>query len=127
MAAAAPAAFPLATRQLAACVGGRETQVLLSGFADRVMVVVTQVGTLGTVLHAERESVLGGGATFRVEALLGRRDDPLPELCARQLAERLAAAGCERPLLLCLGLAPGGASLEAVRQIVELVMENPVW
>lgn len=120
-------AFPVATRELTATIGGTETQLLLSAYADRVLVVVTQVGSLGTILHAQKEEVLGGGTTYRVETLVGRRDDPLPELCARQLVERAAEAGCTRPLLLCLGLRPGGSSLEAVRQIVGLVLDNPVW
>lgn len=122
-----PAGFPVATREVLCTVGGHPTHVLLSAYADRLLIVATQVGTLGTVLHAEKETVLGGGTTYRVETLVGRRDDPLLELCARQLAERVAAAGCERPLVVCLGLRPGGSSLEAVREIVQAVLDNPVW
>jgi proteasome assembly chaperone 3 len=122
-----PQPFPVQTRQLRAAIGGCETDILLSGYADRVLIVVTQVGSLGTVMQAEKETVLGGGSTYRVETLMGRRDDPMLELCTRQLAERLAEAECARPLVVCLGLRPSSSSLEAVRQIVQAVLENPVW
>ena len=45
-------AFPVRTRQFIAEVGGAEASFVLSGYADRVMVVVTQVGTLGTIQQA---------------------------------------------------------------------------
>lgn len=124
---AAPHGFPVQTRTTQCSIGGCETHFQLSGYADRVLVVATQVGTLGTIMQAEKETVLGGGSTYRVETLVGRRDDPLLELCTRQLAERLSEAGCDRPLLLCLGLKKESSSLEAVRQVVQTVMDNPVW
>jgi hypothetical protein len=42
-------AFPVRCREFHAEVGGAEASFVLSAFADRVMVVVTQLGTLGTV------------------------------------------------------------------------------
>jgi proteasome assembly chaperone 3 len=92
------------SRQSSSELGGRPTDFLITTYQDRILVLITQLGTLGTVLHAEKETVLGGGSTFRVDTLLGHRDDPLPELCARQLVEQLAAEGCTLPLLLCLSL-----------------------
>lgn len=91
------------------------------------MVVATQLGTLGTMLHAQKETVFGGGTTYRVDTLLGPREQPLLELCARQLAERLAAAGCERPLLLCLALEQAALTRQAVQQVIDLVFRHPVW
>lgn len=125
--------FPVRTAQSTCDIEGQPTQFLLSAYADRVMVVVTQLESLGAVLHAQKESVLGGGSTYRVDMLLGGREDPALELCARQLAERLSEDGCERPLLLCLGLrrqrgGGGGASVAAVRSVVAHVMGlDPVW
>lgn len=42
-------AFPVRSREFHAEVGGAEATFILSAYADRVMVVVTQLGTLGTV------------------------------------------------------------------------------
>lgn len=113
----------------AADVCGRPTDFLLTAYADRLLVVITQLGCLGTVLHAEKETVLGGGSTYRVDTLLGRRDEPLMELCARQLAERLHDAGSARPLLLCLAPDHGTSTHEQafVHEVVAAVMQHPVW
>eukprot|EP00205_Picochlorum_sp_RCC944_P004038 CAMPEP_0182614404 /NCGR_PEP_ID=MMETSP1330-20130603/30347_1 /TAXON_ID=464278 /ORGANISM="Picochlorum sp., Strain RCC944" /LENGTH=73 /DNA_ID=CAMNT_0024834213 /DNA_START=221 /DNA_END=439 /DNA_ORIENTATION=+ len=65
------------------------------------MVVVTQVGKLGNLLQARQDEF---SQTYSVDVLLGRRDDPLLEVCARQLIERLALAGDRRNLLLWIAL-----------------------
>lgn len=57
----------------------------------------------------------------------GRRDEPLAELCTRQLAERLCDAGCDRPLLLCLALERAALTKGAVQQVVQQVLAHPVW
>lgn len=121
------AAFPAPTAQFTAQIGGQPAYLALTAYADRLMVVCTQLGTLGAVLAAERETSLGSGPTYRVDTLLGRRDDPLPELAARQLAERLADAGCDRPLLLCLALAKGALTPAAVAELIDAVLQHPVW
>ena len=121
--------LPMRSTSFAGEVGGTPTDFLLTAFVDRIMVVITQLGTLGTVLHAEKETAMGGASTFayRVDTLLGRRDQPLAELCARQLAERLYDAGCDRPLLLCLALEPARLTQQAVKEVLEAVVQHPVW
>ena len=47
------AAFPVRTCEFFAEVGGMETAFLLSAYADRILVIVTQLGTLGTVQSAK--------------------------------------------------------------------------
>lgn len=87
-------------------VADHPTSILISLYSDRLMFVITQVGTLGTIVHAQKESILGGGTTYSTATLLGHRDDPLPELCARQLIEKISTsvAGFNLPILVCLGL-----------------------
>jgi len=121
------AGAPLRTDSFSAVVGDGQASFLLTAYADRLLVVVSQLGTLGTVLAAQKEAVLGGSATYRVDTLLGRPEQPLAELCARQLAERLADAGCGLPLLLCLALERSALTLQAVQQVVKLVLQHPVW
>lgn len=125
--ASAQSALPCRSESFSAEVGGQPADFLLTAYADRLLVVCTQLGTLGSILAAQRESVLGGGTTYRVDTLLGPREQPLPELCARQLAERLAAAGCTQPLLLCLALRCEAQTQQGVQQVITAVLEHPVW
>ena len=127
-----PPNFPVRTAQFTAQVGGIPCPAITSLYADRIMFVVSHLGTLGTVVHAQKETVLGGGTTYSTVTLLGLRDDPVPELCARQLVERLGAAGCDLPVLLCLGLKrsdPGSsaAQRELVASVVDGLLAHPVW
>jgi proteasome assembly chaperone 3 len=46
------ARFPVRSQQFDANVAGVPTAFLLSAYSDRVMIVATQLGTLGTVMHA---------------------------------------------------------------------------
>ncbi|CAI5487750.1 unnamed protein product, partial [Closterium sp. Naga37s-1] len=109
------AKFPVRSKQFSADIEGTATTFLCLSYDDRLMVVVTQIGTLGSMLYARREQVGGaegrgqmegmeGSSVFNVSVLLGRRDEPLMAACARHLIETLSQQGVTRPLLLCLGL-----------------------
>jgi proteasome assembly chaperone 3 len=50
-------AFPVPTKQFAAEVLGVHTEFVLQGFDNRVLVVVTQLGKVGTVLQARSVSL----------------------------------------------------------------------
>lgn len=43
-----------------------------------------------------QDRALEGAMTFNVTTVMGRRDEPLLEVAARQLAEALSDAGCAR-------------------------------
>lgn len=47
------APFPLRTQQFEASIDGTQTAFLLTAYTDRILVVATQLGTLGTLLHAQ--------------------------------------------------------------------------
>ena len=89
------------------------------------MVVATQLQTLGTVMHITFEGSSASGtlqageslaAGPEVRVLLGRRDDPLLEACARALGPWVALQpSAPKALLFALGLAPGTATTEEVR------------
>jgi len=95
------------------------------------MFVVSQLDTFGTVVSAQKETVLGGGTTFSTTTLLGLRTDPLPELCARLLVERLANDGCDLPVLLLLGLkrecSGSGQQRDLVVNLVDDLLAHPIW
>ena len=51
----APDGFPVSTRQFSAVIAGVRTDFVLSAFSDRILVIATQLGKLGTMVAAARE------------------------------------------------------------------------
>ena len=69
-----PGALPCRSATFSAEVEGRPTEFALTGYSDRLLVVASQLGSLGSVLAAHKEAVLGGGSTFQVDTLLGEQE-----------------------------------------------------
>nr|XP_024366924.1 proteasome assembly chaperone 3-like isoform X2 [Physcomitrium patens] len=106
-------------------VQGLKTEVVQFSYDDHIMIAVTQIGKMGTLLHARKEEGYGTGPTFNISILMGKRDEPLMMACARQLIEKMSKTGCSRPLILSLGLADHSA--ETLKDIIEVVVENKIW
>merc|ERR1711990_873857 len=101
--------------QCSACVvDGIHTDIVITPFANRTFVVITQTGTMGnTMVEASCDSSVDGRAgSYTVRTCCGRFDDPVPEVYARQLAERLG-----QPILLSIAMKD--SSPAAFRTIVE--------
>ena len=83
-----------------------QTDIMVQLFSDRIFLSVTQLsGKLGSLLSVSVEdSVIDNSRTYNVSTLLGRRDDATSEVMGRQIAERIAAMGGNRP-----GMGGGGA------------------
>ncbi|KAK9812975.1 hypothetical protein WJX72_006754 [[Myrmecia] bisecta] len=118
--------FPVQSLQFSSSVTGHRTCFLASAYSDSILLVATQLGTLGTVLQAKSEINMEGEADFSIVVLLGKRDEPLLTLCTRRLAEGVAAAAGNRRALV-VGLALKEHSMEAVREVVQQFMAHPVW
>ena len=99
--------------QCAVVIDGAHTELLIAEYADRVLVVATQIGKLGTVFQLSRGRPLELGdlafeddgatdaATASVDAVvarvvIGRRDDDALRACARRIADALFAEGLEK-------------------------------
>lgn len=95
--------FPVRRKEFCLTLHGTPATVVCCLYIDRLLFIVNQIGTFGTILHAQKEAVLDGGHIFSVKTLLGPRDSLLPELCVRQLIEDIANDGCQLPVILCLG------------------------
>lgn len=118
-------AFPVRTDHFCCDSDDISTDYLLCAYADCVMVTVTQTESFGTVFQSRVDTNLDGAAAFNIRVLVGNRTDSLLMLCARQLAESILAAGCTKPLVLCLGLKE--PSMPSIRQVIEQVVQHPVW
>lgn len=83
-----------------------QTDIMVQLFSDRIFLSVTQLsGKLGSLLSVSVEdSVIDNSRTYNVSTLLGRRDDATSEVMGRQMAERIATLGGNKP-----GVGGGGA------------------
>eukprot|EP00518_Triparma_eleuthera_P014724 CAMPEP_0182479460 /NCGR_PEP_ID=MMETSP1319-20130603/34197_1 /TAXON_ID=172717 /ORGANISM="Bolidomonas pacifica, Strain RCC208" /LENGTH=92 /DNA_ID=CAMNT_0024680887 /DNA_START=57 /DNA_END=331 /DNA_ORIENTATION=+ len=90
----APEASGPSARSVAKLIDGIHTEVVVNIFSDRIFVIITQTGKMGTLLQASSDH---GDVDVRV--LMGRRDDPLLVVYAQQLVESLRVR-TESPILL---------------------------
>eukprot|EP00566_Odontella_aurita_P036869 CAMPEP_0113571930 /NCGR_PEP_ID=MMETSP0015_2-20120614/25822_1 /TAXON_ID=2838 /ORGANISM="Odontella" /LENGTH=177 /DNA_ID=CAMNT_0000474925 /DNA_START=178 /DNA_END=711 /DNA_ORIENTATION=+ /assembly_acc=CAM_ASM_000160 len=76
-------------------IANSSTTVSIMLFSDRVFLSISQLdGKIGTMLQVTVEdSVIDMSRTYNITTLLGRRDDSLLEVYARQIGERIAALG----------------------------------
>tara|TARA_B100000482_G_scaffold93543_1_gene67385 strand:+ start:267 stop:542 length:276 start_codon:yes stop_codon:yes gene_type:complete len=80
-------------------VDGVHTEVLVTNYGNRVMVVVTQIGKLGTVYYAADPGpggVFEGDLPPEVRTLIGRYDDETLEAAARRLAQIVQSRGVNK-------------------------------
>ncbi|CAL5371860.1 unnamed protein product [Camellia sinensis] len=84
---------------------GNKTDLVICSYDDHFLVIATQIGSMGTILHARKEEGMLIQPTFNVSVICGKRDEPMLVACARQLIENI------RPL-------------ETLKGIVHAVVEN---
>lgn len=104
---------------------GIKTEILCSSFTDRIFIIITQIDKVGTLLNAWTEEKADGGKLFLVSTLMGKRDDPLLTIFARQLIEQLSNV-TSKPLLLGISLKAEGRSREQFQAIINKALESIV-
>ena len=77
-----------------------------------------------TQLSAEHEVTISS-QTYVVKTLMGIRDVPELELCARAVIGAMVNDGCEKPLLMSIALKDHG--MRTMRMIIEKIKELRVW
>uniref|UniRef100_A0AAV1UDQ2 Proteasome assembly chaperone 3 n=1 Tax=Peronospora matthiolae TaxID=2874970 RepID=A0AAV1UDQ2_9STRA len=97
-------------------INGVLTDLAVSIFADRVFIAVTQLGTFGTLVEARQKESISGKLQPDIHVRLGRRDDPLLLVYARQFLEHFGVP-VGLPVLAALGLKDrSSTTFEAVLQ-----------
>ncbi|KAE9036457.1 hypothetical protein PR003_g7206 [Phytophthora rubi] len=100
-------------------IDGVPTDIAVSIFADRVFIVVTQLGTFGTLVEAHQKDSISGKLQPDIHVRLGRRDDPLLLVYARQFLEHFGVP-VGLPILAAIGLKDrSSATFEVVMQGVK--------
>ncbi|GFR47526.1 hypothetical protein Agub_g9244 [Astrephomene gubernaculifera] len=117
--------FPVRNRIFARLIDGVVTNFVWNLYLDHLLLVITQIGTVGTVIAARRDASFEGRSTYSTSVVVGRREDPGVELAARQLVQALGEMGCSRPITLCLGVRE--LQPACVRQLVAAVRQDNVW
>jgi len=123
--------FPIESKSITAIIQEIKTEIILTRFGDRIFIIITQLGKIGTVIEATKESVLEneGTSTFSVDVLLGKRDEEsLIQLYARQLIELISKTSKTTilPLLLSVAL-KNDKDPKTFKEILTIIYHNRVW
>lgn len=124
-ASASPAGFPVRTKLFTRDIDGVTTTFSYSMYMDQTLMFVTQTGTAGTIISATQDAAFDGTTTYSTTVVLGKRDEPLLQLCARQIVELAGAAGYKKPMLIGLGFKQH--SMQLVKQVMQVVSSENVW
>ena len=110
------------------------TTIHCTSYADRHFILVTQLESFGSWLHAWVEECADGKLLFQTKVLLGRRDDPVLHIFARQIIEKIALTSADsvhsasrKPLVLAIGLEESGRSAKAMEAILNKLFEINTW
>ncbi|CAL9230306.1 unnamed protein product [Arabidopsis halleri] len=117
--------FPVRHRKISFESKGNKTEIVICSYEDHILVIATQIGAMGTILHARKEEGMSVEPTFSVSVIFGKRDEPMLTATARRLIEHISSIVPSKPLVLSLGLKDH--SSETLKEIVATVIENRLW
>jgi len=124
---AAAAVSEVKCRQVAVLIDSAPTDIVISEYADRFFIIVTQRQKIGSLIHATHDSSnLGPHSPFSVNILLGQRDDPMLTLLARQLIADICKTSA-KSLLLGVALNKQSQTLISLRTVLAVVLANKPW
>ncbi|KAL0784672.1 hypothetical protein Bca101_000917 [Brassica carinata] len=104
---------------------GNKTEIVICSYEDHILVIATQIGAMGTILHARKEEGMSVEPTFSVSVIFGKRDEPMMIATARRLIDHISSYVPSKTLVLSLGLKDH--SSETLKEIVAAVIENRLW
>ena len=103
-----------------------KTEIICTTYNDRHFVVISQMQKFGTLINAWAETKADGGKTYDMVTLLGRRDDPLLSVYARQMIEKISAVS-DKPLLLAIALLPDGRDTVTFQNVLNEIANCNSW
>nr|XP_040046712.1 proteasome assembly chaperone 3 [Gasterosteus aculeatus aculeatus]XP_040046713.1 proteasome assembly chaperone 3 [Gasterosteus aculeatus aculeatus] len=114
------------SRQTEKEVNGVSTQVVCTEFSNYIFIVLTQYGKMGTLISVTPDTRSNdiSSPAFSTKVLLGK-DEPLTHVCAKNLATFVSQEAGNRPVLM--GLALKDSSLDAIKQMKEIIKSCKVW
>lgn len=111
------------TEKFGTLLAGIHTDLVISRFTDRTLIVVTQIRKLGKIVQVEKDQVKGplpsgSRSVYTVSTLLGQNTEETVVL-ARILAEKL---NITKPLVLCIGIKD--LTPQTIKLIVKLILSK---
>jgi len=104
------------------------TFVHCTSFFDRHVVGIAQLSKFGTWIEGWCEESADGNVLFQTKVLLGKRDDPILHIYARQIIEKIVSSSTSRkPLLLSISLQPDSHDAITMQDILNKVFEINTW
>ncbi|XP_048625139.1 uncharacterized protein LOC106417567 isoform X2 [Brassica napus] len=67
--------FPVCHRKVSLEIKGNKTEIVICSYDDHILVIATQIGAMGTILHARKEEGMSVEPTFSVSVIFGKRDE----------------------------------------------------
>eukprot|EP00775_Hariotina_reticulata_P004578 gene4578-4832_t len=93
---AGPVGFPVGIKTASVLLGEEPTDIVISTYLDAVVLMVSQLGSVGTVVQARQDATFEGKTTYSTTVLIGKRDEPLLTVAARQLVELAHSKGISK-------------------------------
>jgi len=119
--------FPASKSAKVSSANGVTTSITCSSYEDRHFIVITQTGKFGSLLTAWAEDRIDGlSKTYESHVLIGKRDDELLNVFAKQIMQHIAARST-KPLLLSIALDEAGRDSATFKSIIDAVIANAVW
>lgn len=126
-----PATSPINTRQIAVTLDGVHTDIVYQMFSDKLFIIATQLGKMGTLISCETDGIGGGGgvmgeATMDVNArvLLGNPDEPLLLVFASNLFKKLSSFVDRRTILISVALKE--KNVRILHALEKVIVENRI-
>jgi proteasome assembly chaperone 3 len=109
---------------------GVKTDIVCTTYADYHFVTITQLQKFGTVIHAwaDKHSDGPAGVTYEMNVLLGKREDTLLMVYARQIMQRICMTST-KPLVLAIALKEGeeGRDADTFAQALNALFAISTW
>ncbi|KAG1436709.1 hypothetical protein G6F56_013440 [Rhizopus delemar] len=132
--------FPIKNKQVAIDINGIKTEVMIQGFADKIFVIVTQYGKIGSLIHTSLDAAPHRISTLdtfptTTRFLMGDANGSQSDmyiLYSTSILQAIVAMNPHetRPLLLGIALKPSEdlkQNRQTFQKITDIIMSHPVW
>jgi hypothetical protein len=117
-----------ATNSASLTIGGIQTDIQCTSYSDRHFVVVSQLGNFGTFVNAWCEESPDGNTLYQTKVLLGKREEPILHIYARQIIEKIVTSSTSRkPLVLAISLHKDSQGAGTMQEVLNKLFEINTW